>query len=156
VFFDELKTFFFFTFTTTGQQRALTLVNPVSKEILQEAMKADCDFLSKSNIMDYSYDYYSHSSSFFSTYEMEFFFSGCCSVLMKRESRSIVALWTPLGAIRLQRLWSTRRRDFRGKKAKISPLSLLTSTKNALCPLWIDISWRVQVRICSNVRIPYF
>jgi 1-phosphatidylinositol-3-phosphate 5-kinase len=45
-----------FTFTTAGQQRALTLVNPVSKAILQEATKADCDFLSKSNIMDYSYD----------------------------------------------------------------------------------------------------
>jgi 1-phosphatidylinositol-3-phosphate 5-kinase len=43
---------------TAGQQRALTLVNPVSKAILREATKADCDFLSKSNIMDYSYDYY--------------------------------------------------------------------------------------------------
>ncbi|KAI9439217.1 hypothetical protein H4582DRAFT_2119766 [Lactarius indigo] len=37
-----------------GQQRALTLVNPVSKVILQEAVRADCDFLSNSNIMDYS------------------------------------------------------------------------------------------------------
>ncbi|KAH9172442.1 hypothetical protein EDB89DRAFT_2095957 [Lactarius sanguifluus] len=36
------------------QQRALTLVNPVSKVILQEAVRADCDFLSNSNIMDYS------------------------------------------------------------------------------------------------------
>lgn len=39
-----------------GQQRALTLVDPVSKAILREATKADCDFLSRSNIMDYSYD----------------------------------------------------------------------------------------------------
>ncbi|KAI0643396.1 hypothetical protein C8Q79DRAFT_1074629 [Trametes meyenii] len=37
-----------------GQQRALTLVRPHSKVILQEAVKADCDFLAKSNIMDYS------------------------------------------------------------------------------------------------------
>ncbi|KAI0260351.1 hypothetical protein BC834DRAFT_973492 [Gloeopeniophorella convolvens] len=37
-----------------GQQRALTLVNPVSKVILQEAVRADCDFLAHSNIMDYS------------------------------------------------------------------------------------------------------
>ncbi|KAH9009677.1 hypothetical protein EDB83DRAFT_2234670 [Lactarius deliciosus] len=36
-----------------GQQRALTLVNPVSKMILQEAVRADCDFLSNGNIMDY-------------------------------------------------------------------------------------------------------
>jgi hypothetical protein len=28
-------------------------------------------------------------------------------------------------------------------------LSLLTSTKNDLCPLWIAISWRVQVRKCA-------
>jgi len=61
---------FDFYFTTAGQQRALTLVNPVSKAILQEATKADCDFLSKSNIMDYSYDYYiacsPHSLHFYS------------------------------------------------------------------------------------------
>ncbi|KAH9895675.1 hypothetical protein C8Q73DRAFT_644565 [Cubamyces lactineus] len=37
-----------------GQQRALTLVRPHSKVVLQEAIKADCDFLAKSNIMDYS------------------------------------------------------------------------------------------------------
>ncbi len=43
-----------------GQQRALTLVNPVSKVILQEAVRADCDFLSNSNIMDYSYEYLCH------------------------------------------------------------------------------------------------
>ena len=41
---------------TVGQQRALTLVNPVSKVILQEAVRADCDFLASSNIMDYSYE----------------------------------------------------------------------------------------------------
>lgn len=38
----------------TGQQKALTLVRPHSKAILQEAIKVDCDFLAKSNIMDYS------------------------------------------------------------------------------------------------------
>ena len=43
-------------YVTAGQQRALTLVNPISKAIFQEATKADCDFLSRSNIMDYSYD----------------------------------------------------------------------------------------------------
>ncbi|TBU43722.1 hypothetical protein BD309DRAFT_959936 [Dichomitus squalens] len=37
-----------------GQQRALTLVRLHSKVVLQEAIKADCDFLAKSNIMDYS------------------------------------------------------------------------------------------------------
>lgn len=38
----------------SGQQRALTLVQPHSKVVLQEAIKADCEFLAKSNIMDYS------------------------------------------------------------------------------------------------------
>ncbi|THG96523.1 hypothetical protein EW026_g5325 [Hermanssonia centrifuga] len=37
-----------------GQQRALTLVQPHSKVVLQEAIKADSEFLAKSNIMDYS------------------------------------------------------------------------------------------------------
>ena len=38
-----------------GQQRALTLVRTHSKVVLQEAIKADCEFLARSNIMDYSY-----------------------------------------------------------------------------------------------------
>ncbi|KAF8968465.1 hypothetical protein BDZ97DRAFT_1902851 [Flammula alnicola] len=37
-----------------GQQRTLTLVRPYSKVILREAIKSDAEFLSKSNIMDYS------------------------------------------------------------------------------------------------------
>ncbi|KAI0631410.1 hypothetical protein C8Q77DRAFT_1218908 [Trametes polyzona] len=37
-----------------GQQRTLTLVRPHSKVILQEAVTADCEFLARSNIMDYS------------------------------------------------------------------------------------------------------
>ena len=37
-----------------GQQRTLTLVTPTSKVVLQEAIKADSDFLMRSNIMDYS------------------------------------------------------------------------------------------------------
>ncbi|TDL16768.1 SAICAR synthase-like protein [Rickenella mellea] len=37
-----------------GQQKVLTLVYPYSKVVLREAVKADADFLSKSNIMDYS------------------------------------------------------------------------------------------------------
>ncbi|KAJ6632234.1 hypothetical protein B0H10DRAFT_2206622 [Mycena sp. CBHHK59/15] len=37
-----------------GQQRTLTLVRPHSKVVLREAIKSDADFLSKSNIMDYS------------------------------------------------------------------------------------------------------
>ncbi|KAI0824412.1 hypothetical protein BC628DRAFT_1379436 [Trametes gibbosa] len=37
-----------------GQQRALTLVRPHSKVVLQGAIMADCEFLARSNIMDYS------------------------------------------------------------------------------------------------------
>ncbi|KAJ3784336.1 hypothetical protein GGU10DRAFT_388377 [Lentinula aff. detonsa] len=37
-----------------GQEQTLTLVRPHSKAILREAIKSDADFLSKSNIMDYS------------------------------------------------------------------------------------------------------
>ncbi|KAH8105226.1 hypothetical protein BXZ70DRAFT_919923 [Cristinia sonorae] len=37
-----------------GQQRALTLVHPHSKAILTEAIRSDCEFLARSNIMDYS------------------------------------------------------------------------------------------------------
>ncbi|KAI0314043.1 hypothetical protein OF83DRAFT_1138748, partial [Amylostereum chailletii] len=37
-----------------GQERALTLVHPHSKVILREGLRSDCDFLAKSNIMDYS------------------------------------------------------------------------------------------------------
>ncbi|KAI0795874.1 hypothetical protein C8Q75DRAFT_744203 [Abortiporus biennis] len=37
-----------------GQQRALTLLRPHSKVVLDEAIKADCEYLAKSNIMDYS------------------------------------------------------------------------------------------------------
>ncbi|CDO76841.1 hypothetical protein BN946_scf185033.g38 [Trametes cinnabarina] len=37
-----------------GQQKALMLVRPHSKVVFQEAIKADCDFLARSNIMDYS------------------------------------------------------------------------------------------------------
>lgn len=37
-----------------GQQRTLTLLHPHSKLVLQEAIKGDSEFLSKSNIMDYS------------------------------------------------------------------------------------------------------
>ncbi|KZT01952.1 uncharacterized protein LAESUDRAFT_662877 [Laetiporus sulphureus 93-53] len=36
------------------QRRALTLVRAYSKVVFQEAIKADCDFLARSNIMDYS------------------------------------------------------------------------------------------------------
>ncbi|KAE9404217.1 hypothetical protein BT96DRAFT_935786 [Gymnopus androsaceus JB14] len=37
-----------------GQQQTLTLVRPHSKAVLHEAIKSDADFLSRSNIMDYS------------------------------------------------------------------------------------------------------
>ena len=40
--------------TNVGQQRALTLLHPHSKLVLQEAIKHDSEFLAKSNIMDYS------------------------------------------------------------------------------------------------------
>ncbi|TFY60913.1 hypothetical protein EVJ58_g4840 [Rhodofomes roseus] len=36
------------------QRRTLTLVHPHSKVLFQEAVKADCDFLARTNIMDYS------------------------------------------------------------------------------------------------------
>jgi 1-phosphatidylinositol-3-phosphate 5-kinase len=39
----------------TGQQRALTLVCPHSKVVLEESIRNDTDFLAESNIMDYSY-----------------------------------------------------------------------------------------------------
>lgn len=42
------------SWTDVGQQRALTLLHPHSKLVLQEAIKSDSEFLSKSNIMDYS------------------------------------------------------------------------------------------------------
>ncbi|KAI0033193.1 hypothetical protein K488DRAFT_48201 [Vararia minispora EC-137] len=37
-----------------GQEKALTLVYPHSKAVLHEGLKFDCEFLAKSNIMDYS------------------------------------------------------------------------------------------------------
>ena len=37
-----------------GQEKALTLVYPHSKAMLREGLRSDCDFLAKSNIMDYS------------------------------------------------------------------------------------------------------
>jgi 1-phosphatidylinositol-3-phosphate 5-kinase len=37
-----------------GQQRALTLLHPHSKLVLQEAIKSDAEYLSRGNIMDYS------------------------------------------------------------------------------------------------------
>jgi len=37
-----------------GQQRALILLRPYSKLVLQEAVRSDSDFLSRSSIMDYS------------------------------------------------------------------------------------------------------
>jgi 1-phosphatidylinositol-3-phosphate 5-kinase len=40
--------------TNVGQQRVPTLLHPHSKLVLQEAIKNDSEFLSKSNIMDYS------------------------------------------------------------------------------------------------------
>lgn len=41
--------------TLLDQRRTLTLVRPYSKILFQEAVRADCDFLAKCNIMDYSY-----------------------------------------------------------------------------------------------------
>ncbi|KAI0270207.1 hypothetical protein BGY98DRAFT_1132381, partial [Russula aff. rugulosa BPL654] len=74
------------------QQRALTvtLINPVSKAILQEATKADCYFLSKSNIMDYSL------------------------LLRIDEERKQIhrGLVDTIRSYTLRRFWSTRRRDF--------------------------------------------
>jgi 1-phosphatidylinositol-3-phosphate 5-kinase len=37
-----------------GQQKTLMLVRPHSKEVLRAAIKSDAEFLSRSNIMDYS------------------------------------------------------------------------------------------------------
>ena len=130
-----------------GQQRALTLVNPISKAIFQEATKADCDFLSRSNIMDYSYDI--ALPVYLRLYSLTGGLPGCCLDLTKRGSRSIVVSWTLLAATHSRRPLSTRRRDFRGRKGRISLLSLLTSTRSVLCLRWIAISWRVQVRVCA-------
>jgi hypothetical protein len=38
------------------------LVRPHSKIVLREAIKNDSDFLSRSNIMDYSYDLYAFTA----------------------------------------------------------------------------------------------
>lgn len=43
-----------FVIWSIGQQKALTLLHPHSKIILDEAVHLDSDFLAKSNIMDYS------------------------------------------------------------------------------------------------------
>ena len=43
-----------YSWTNPDQQRTLTLLHPNSKLVLQEAIKSDSEFLSKSNIMDYS------------------------------------------------------------------------------------------------------
>ena len=45
---------YIYSLTIVGQQRTLTLLRPHSKLVLQEAIKHDSEFLSKSNIMDYS------------------------------------------------------------------------------------------------------
>lgn len=39
----------------SDQRRTLTLVRPYSKILFQEAVRADCNFLARCNIMDYSY-----------------------------------------------------------------------------------------------------
>jgi 1-phosphatidylinositol-3-phosphate 5-kinase len=46
-----------------GASRALLLVRPHSKLILQEAVKCDAEFLAKSNIMDYSYVHLDYAKS---------------------------------------------------------------------------------------------
>ena len=97
--------------------------------------------------MDYSYDI--ALPAYLRLYSLAGGFPGCFSALTKRGSRSIVASWTLLAATRLRRPLSTRRRDFRGRKGRISPSSLLTSTRSVLCLRWIAISWRVQVRVCA-------
>jgi 1-phosphatidylinositol-3-phosphate 5-kinase len=45
-----------------GQKRALILLHPHSKIILEEGISSDADFLAQSNIMDYSYVLRSFSS----------------------------------------------------------------------------------------------
>ena len=44
----------FYLDALVGQQRTLTLLRPHSKAVLREAIRADAEFLAKSNIMDYS------------------------------------------------------------------------------------------------------
>ena len=39
---------------SVGQQKTLMLVHPHSKEVLRAAIRSDAEFLSRSNIMDYS------------------------------------------------------------------------------------------------------
>jgi hypothetical protein len=61
------------------------LVQPHSKIILREGIKNDTEFLSKSNIMDYSYVYLGNPFS----YEVSLspLSLVCCSGLMKRRDR---------------------------------------------------------------------
>ena len=78
------------------------------------------------------------------------FCSGCCSELMKRESRFIVALWTPSGAIRCEDsgVQGEVTSGKEGKNITVTPPHEYQE-RFQLCPLWIAISWRVQVRKCA-------
>ena len=91
--------------------------------------------------MDYSYDYYVFSYPF-SSLTHEGLFSGCCSALIKRESRFIVALLFEDFGAQCERTFGERRQ-------KYCITVVLSTNTGALCPLRIAISWRVQVRKCA-------
>jgi hypothetical protein len=138
----ELKTLYFY------YRRPATLINPVSKAILQKATKADCYFFSKSNIVDYLYDYILLSSLFFFTHVGSFLFRLLLSIDEERKQIHC-GLVNNIGSYTFVKILEYKAKGLGGKKVKISRLPLLTSTKNALCPLWIAISWRVHVRKCA-------
>jgi 1-phosphatidylinositol-3-phosphate 5-kinase len=109
----------------------VTLINAVSKAILQEATKADCYFLSKSNIMDYSYDYILYYTLLF------FCFSHAGSFLFRLllridEERKQIhrGLVDTIRSYTFVKILDYKAKGLRGKKVKISRLPL-TSTKNA-------------------------
>ena len=134
--------FFIDRMSSAGQQRALTLVNPISKTIFQEAVRADCDFLARSNIMDYSSVI---ALSIYLSFLCLRGFPGYCSASMRKESKFTVVWWTPLAATRSPRRLSTRQRAFR-RRGKTSRSFRLTSMRSVSCPRWTAILWRVQVR----------
>ena len=93
VFFCDLFFFWFLEkssnviFCWVGQQRTPMLVQPHSKIILRDGIKSDTEFLSKSNIMDYSYVCLFFSMKFFVHGLFSSFFLACCLESMKIRNR---------------------------------------------------------------------
>jgi 1-phosphatidylinositol-3-phosphate 5-kinase len=83
-------------FVRIDQQKTLTLIRPYSKVLLQDAIKNDAEFLSKSNIMDYSLAYFYYQYDFIDLHVAVYFWE---SMKRKRRSRAAsstlsVSSWT--------------------------------------------------------------